>query len=68
MPNKATAVILTMLPYTIFKEWENQKCMHRDENYTYLKNKIGDRLINECFFKHYPELKDKIQYKTIGHL
>ena len=66
MPYKTTAVILTMLPHTIFKEWENQKCMHRDEDYTYLKNIIGDRLINECFFKHYPELKDKIQYKTIG--
>ena len=63
---KPTAVVLTMINYENFKEWEDEKCTNRSEAYKEFKQKISDRLLNECLFKHYPELKDKIEYITIG--
>jgi len=65
-PYKSTAVILTMVPYSIFKEWEEQKCTKRNEDYNALKNTIGNRLVDECLLKHYPELTDKIECKIFG--
>ena len=55
-----------MIKYDVFKKWEDQKCTNRDQDYKEFKNAISDRLINECLLKHYPQLKDKMEYISVG--
>ena len=58
-PGKSTIDIITLLPYDIFKNWEGTKWMKRGEDYTALKEKISNRLLEELY-KQLPQVKGKI--------
>lgn len=59
--DKGNAVIIMPLNNKIFSYWDNYKSNKRTDCYDYFKKKIGERLINECFLKRYPQLKDRIE-------
>ena len=65
-PGKATVEVLTMANYDWFQEWSDDKCMRRPEEYQDLKNKFRDKMLNEGFYKLYPELRHQIKYMEVG--
>lgn len=65
-PNKATAILLTEIPFYHFQKWENEKHDARGQDYVDLKKKIADRLIEELLFKYYPKARGQISKIEIG--
>lgn len=65
-PGKTTAVVLTLLPHKTFEKWNDTTFNRRGNEYNEFKQKIGERLLNEGLFKHYPNLKEKINFQCIG--
>eukprot|EP01084_Bolivina_argentea_P136909 241138_1 len=65
-PGKATAVILTEIPYYHFKKWENGKHDARGKDYNDLKKQIADKLIEELLYKYYPQTRGEITKIDIG--
>ena len=65
-PGKSNAIILTTANKEYFEKWENERCMHRGEEYNNLKDLYAQRMLNEGLFKFYPQLKDKVEYYTVG--
>lgn len=65
-PGKTTAVVLTLLPHKTFEKWNDTTFNRRGDEYNEFKKKIGERLLNEGLFKHYPKLKEKINFQCIG--
>ena len=65
-PNKSTAIILTMAKKEWFEQWENEKCMSRNLDYTDLKSFMGERMLNEGLYKYYPKTKGKVLHYEMG--
>ena len=65
-PGKSNAIILTTGKYEWFKEWENERCMHRSQEYKDFKEKIAQRMLNEGLYKYYPSTKDKVIDYEVG--
>jgi len=65
-PGKATAILLTEIPYYHFEKWEGGTHSHRGEDYEDLKSKIANRLIEELLFKYYPKAKGRIVKTELG--
>jgi all-trans-retinol 13,14-reductase len=65
-PGKSTAVVLTLLPHTTFHKWKDTKFNKRGEEYIKFKEQIADRLMTEGLFKHYPNLRNKINYHCVA--
>jgi all-trans-retinol 13,14-reductase len=59
-PGYSNAILITPISKDFFTEWENDRCTHRRTQYNDLKNKLGQRLIDEGLLVHFPQLKDKI--------
>ena len=50
-PGKSTATIITFAPYEWFGHWEDERIMHRGEEYEELKNRLGNRMWEQvCSF------------------
>jgi len=65
--NKATCVIITEIPTYHFEKWAHEESGNRGADYEQLKKQIGDRLIEECLFKHFPQCREnisKVEYGT----
>jgi len=58
-PGKSTIDIITLMPYEIFEQWEDERWKKRGEEYEQLKDRFAKRLL-ETLFKHEPHLRDKI--------
>jgi all-trans-retinol 13,14-reductase len=65
-PGKSNAIILTTAKKEWFDIWEDEKCMHRGQEYNDLKEKFAQRMLNEGLFKFYPQLKDKVEHYDVG--
>ena len=65
-PGKATAIIITEVPYYHFEKWKD--CQHdaRGDDYIALKEKIADRMIEELLFKYYPKARGHLAQKDVG--
>lgn len=64
-PGKSTATIVTFANYEWFREWENERVMHRGKEYEEIKTAIGD-LIWKQTLALFPQLKDKVEYFDVG--
>ena len=62
----ANAVIISYLPYDLFKMWNQQKCNKRDIDYQIYKTNIASNLIKNSILKHYPQLENNIDKVIIG--
>ena len=58
-PGKSTIDIITAMPYSIFKEWEDTPWKKRGKEYEALKERIAQRLLNELYKKE-PQLQGKV--------
>jgi len=65
-PGKATAILLTEIPYYHFEQWKDGKHDARGKDYVDLKKQIADRLIEELLFKYFPKARGKIAKIEIG--
>ncbi len=64
-PGKSTIDIITVMPYDVFKKWEDKRWKKRGEDYEELKENISKRLL-EVLFDKLPHLKDKIDYYELS--
>ncbi|MEO9484549.1 MAG: NAD(P)/FAD-dependent oxidoreductase [Ekhidna sp.] len=58
-PGKSTIDIITVMPYDIFKKWEDKRWKKRGADYEALKEKIAQRLL-EVLYQKLPQVKGKI--------
>lgn len=64
-PGKSTIDIITVMPYEIFKKWEDKRWKKRGEDYEALKEKYAQRLL-EVLYQKLPQVKDKIDYYELS--
>ena len=64
-PGKSTIDIITLVPYEFFESWDGSKWMKRGEDYTELKEKITQRLL-EVLYKRIPQAKGKIAHYELS--
>jgi all-trans-retinol 13,14-reductase len=64
-PGKSTATIVTFANYEWFRQWENERVMHRGKDYEELKDALG-QLIWKQTVALFPQLKDKVEYFDVG--
>ena len=64
-PGKTTCAIITVTPYEWFEEWNEEKVMHRGEDYHALKTDIARRMWGQVL-EMFPSLEDKLEYMEVG--
>jgi len=65
-PGKTTAVVVTELKWDVVEEWKDEKLDNRSEEYQELKKKYAYHILDTIFYKHFPQLKGKLDYIKIG--
>ena len=65
-PGKSNAIVLTMAKKEWFKNWENERCMHRGHSYNDIKNIFAERMLEEGLYKFYPKTRGKVTHFDIG--
>ena len=64
-PGKSTGELITVTPSKWFEEWKDEKVMHRGDDYTSFKMKLGRQIWQQtCVI--YPHLEDKLEYFEVG--
>lgn len=64
-PGKSTIDIITVMPFDIFKEWENTRWMKRGESYEEMKEKFAQRLLN-VLYEREPQVKGKVDHYELS--
>lgn len=64
-PGKSTIDIITLLPYELFKKWENSTWMHRGAAYNAIKERISERLLDKLYAQ-LPQVKGKIKHYELS--
>lgn len=64
-PGKSTCEIVTVSPHHWYKEWENERVMHRGEDYTAIKINIGRQAWNQVL-ELFPNLEGHEEYFDVG--
>ena len=65
-PGKATAILLTEVPYYHFEKWKDGKHDARGSDYVDLKERLANRLIEELLYKYFPKTRGQIAKMEIG--
>ena len=65
-PGKSNAIVLTTIKKELFDQWENERCMHRGDEYNNLKERFAERMLEEGLFNFYPHLRDKVEHYNVG--
>ncbi|XP_039261189.2 all-trans-retinol 13,14-reductase-like isoform X1 [Styela clava] len=64
-PGKSVCVIVTLLNWEWFEEWENERVMKRGNVYNDLKKSFQDQVWKKVL-EIYPQLEDKVEYIDSG--
>lgn len=64
-PGKSTIEIITMAPYELFAQWEDERWRKRGDEYNALKEEFSKRLLEELYVVE-PQLKGKIDYYELS--
>lgn len=64
-PNKSTIDIITLLPFEIVQNWENDRWKKRGHEYETLKTDLAKRLL-EILFDKMPHLREKVDYYELS--
>jgi all-trans-retinol 13,14-reductase len=64
-PDRSTVDIITLLPYEVFAPWQKSRWMKRGQEYTDLKEKIAQRLLEELY-KQLPHLRGKVDFYELS--
>ena len=59
--NKSTMSIICPCPFEWFKEWSQERCMHRGAKYKELKTLIESKLM-QIFYEELPHLKGTVDF------
>ena len=65
-PGKSNAVILTMIDYKLFEQWENTEQGKRGKDYEEFKKMFENRILEEGLYKYYPQCRGKVDYTLVG--
>ena len=65
-PGKCNAILITPISYQLFKKWKNTKNGNRGNEYNDFKNSLGEKMIQEIFLRHFPDLKNNIEYIKVN--
>lgn len=65
-PGKSNAVILTMIDYKLFEQWENTTQGKRGNDYEILKQHFENRILEEGLYKYYPQCREKVDFTLVG--
>jgi len=60
-----TGEAVTFVPWDVFKAWQDQRCMKRDEDYKAFKKAMADRLLSQLL-RHLPELEPMVDYVELS--
>ena len=64
-PGKSTIDIITVMPFDIFKEWEETRWKKRGESYEELKEKFAQRLL-EVLYEKEPQVRGKVDHYELS--
>ena len=64
-PGKSTIDIITVMPFDIFKEWEDTRWKKRGESYEEMKEKFAQRLL-EVLYEKEPQVKGKVDHYELS--
>ncbi|XP_013404166.1 putative all-trans-retinol 13,14-reductase [Lingula anatina] len=64
-PGQSVCTVITLVNWEWFSRWEDQRIMHRGEDYEGLKKKFADQAWEQCLRK-FPQLADKVEYFDVG--
>jgi len=64
-PGKSTIEVITMAPYELFAQWEDERWRKRGDDYNALKEEFSQRLLEELYAVE-PQLKGKIDYYELS--
>jgi all-trans-retinol 13,14-reductase len=64
-PGKTTIEIITLAPYEWYAPWSDKRWMKRGTDYTEMKEKLSQRLL-EALFKKHPNLRGKIDHYELS--
>ena len=64
-PGKSTIDIITVMPYDLFREWEDTRWKKRGEAYETQKEVMAQRLLEELY-KREPQVKGKVDHYELS--
>ena len=64
-PGHSTCVMISIVDYNYFKQWENDKFNRRSKEYKDLKQQLQEKML-ETLFKYYPQTRDCIDYVNLA--
>ncbi len=65
-PGKSNAIVLTIGKKEWFNQWENERCMHRGQDYNDIKESFAKRMLEEGLYNFYPKTKGKVTHYDVG--
>jgi len=64
-PGKSVCTVVTLGNYNWFQQWQDDKVMHRGDDYEALKTSFSKQMWSQVC-KFYPQLEDKVEYMELG--
>ncbi len=64
-PGKSTIDIITVMPFDLFKEWEDTRWKKRGESYEAMKEKFAQRLL-EVLYEKEPQVRGKVDHYELS--
>ncbi len=63
---KTTLEIITFAKKAWWEQWQDQKCLSRDEDYQTKKNVLIDRLLEDGLYLNYPKCRGQVEVVDLG--
>lgn len=64
-PGRTTIEIVGMAPYQRFKKWEDERWMHRGDNYEAYKEQLSQRML-DVLYRYVPQVQGKIDHYELS--
>lgn len=64
--NKTTVEVITFAKKEWWAQWQDQRCLSRDEDYQAKKQGLINRLLEEGLYANYPKCRGKVEVADLG--
>ncbi|KAK6190807.1 hypothetical protein SNE40_002594 [Patella caerulea] len=64
-PGKSVLLVITLAKYEWFEQWKDERIKHRGDDYNAIKDRIGERIIQQCIGL-YPKMENKVSLIKVG--
>eukprot|EP00906_Rhabdomonas_costata_P028162 RCo039947 len=65
-PDRSTVVLVTLAKMEWFRQWERLPQGHRGEDYTALKDRFAEAMLEQGLFRAYPSCRGCVEYVQVG--